>query len=145
MGCYNVCSFSYNLKTHYALCMVIMQKECCWNLLHFIFLSSWKLQINYSTEFNQTAYINYGFGSQLTEKDYLRLALLMICPWFVDIEYWYKNDPYIIIYKISQLVYFKYSILTNHGHIISFTRLLIMFSKISCLMTSFKILKIKIK
>ena len=74
MGCYNVCSFSYNLKTHYALCMVIMQKECCWNLLHFIFLSSWKLQINYSTEFNQTAYINYGFGSQLTEKDYIRLT-----------------------------------------------------------------------
>ena len=96
-------------------------KKCCWNLLHFIFLSSWKLQINYSTEFNQTAYINYGFGSQLTEKDYLRLALLMICPWFVDIEYWYKNDPYIIIYKISQLVYFKYSILTNHGRIINFT------------------------
>ena len=64
----------------------------------------------------------------------------------LGIEYWYKNvDPYIIIYKISQLVYFKYSILTNHGHIISFTRLLIMFSKISCLMTSFKILKIKIK
>ena len=74
MGCYNVCSFSYNLKTHYALCMVIMQKECCWNLLHFIFLSSWKLQINYSTEFNQTAYISYGFGSQLTEKDYIRLT-----------------------------------------------------------------------
>ena len=24
-------------------------------------------------------------------------------------------------YKISQLVYFKYSILTNHGHIINFT------------------------
>ena len=46
----------------------------------------------------------------------------MICPWFVDIEYWYKNDPYVIIYKISQLVYFKYSILTNHGHIINFTK-----------------------
>ena len=51
-----------------------MQKECCW-ILHFIFLSSWKLQINYSSEFNQTAYINYGFGSQLTEKDYIRLTL----------------------------------------------------------------------
>ena len=45
----------------------------------------------------------------------------MICPWFVDIEYWYKNDPYIIIYEISQIVYFKFSILTNHGHIINFT------------------------
>ena len=30
-------------------------------------------------------------------------------------------NPYIIIYKISQLVYFKYSILTNHGHDINFT------------------------
>ena len=45
----------------------------------------------------------------------------MICPWSADIEYWYKNDPYIIIYKISKLVYFKYSIPTNHGHIINFT------------------------
>ena len=34
------------------------------------------------------------------------LALLMIRPWFVDIDTKTKNDPYIIIYKISQLVYF---------------------------------------
>ena len=33
----------------------------------------------------------------------LDAALLMICPWFVDIDTKTKNDPYIIIiiYKIS--------------------------------------------
>ena len=35
-------------------------------------------------------------------------ALFIFCPCFVDIDpvtNWYKNDPYIIIYEISQLVY----------------------------------------
>ena len=50
----------------------------------------------------------FGFPCHLSCQAFLRQpsqsALLMICPWFgfVDIEYWYKNDPYIIIYKISQ-------------------------------------------
>ena len=41
----------------------------------------------------------------LSEEDLDRLdynetetSLLMICPWFVDIEYWYKNDPYILLF-----------------------------------------------
>ena len=46
--------------------------------------------------------------------------LSMFCGYRILIQ----NDPYIIIYKISQIVYFKYSILTNHGHI-NFTENLI--------------------
>ena len=40
-------------------------------------------------------------------------ALFIFCPCIVDIDpvtNWYKNDPYIIIYKIPQLIYFKYLI-----------------------------------
>ena len=42
----------------------------------------------------------------------------MICGYRILIQ---KRPIYITIYKILQLVYFKYSILTNHGHIINFT------------------------
>ena len=48
----------------------------------------------------------------------------MICPWFVDIDpvtTWYKNDHYIIFIKYRNWYILKYSILTNHGHIINFT------------------------
>ena len=48
--------------------------------------------------------------------------LSMICGYRILILI-QKRSLYIIIYKISQIVYFKYSILdlTNHGHIINFT------------------------